>query len=79
MNQIRWNDLPMRFTQDSIDREIFKPEGPAMCSIEQAKRLLNDAEFYIEPYGPDEVEAALIRSAKAVAHVLMKRLGNGKG
>ena len=79
MNQIQWNDLPMRFTQDSIDREVFKPEGPAMCSTEQAKRLLNDAEFYIEPYGPDIVDAGLIRSAKAVALVLSKRLGNGKG
>lgn len=74
MTEVRWNDLPMRFTQDSIDREVFKPEGPAMCSKEQAKMLLSDAEFYIEPYGPDEVDAGLIRSAKAVALVLAKRL-----
>lgn len=79
MKMIQWNDLPMRFTQDSIDREVFKPEGPAVCSREQAERLLNDAEFYIEPYGPDIVDAGLIRSAKAVALVLTKRLGNGKG
>lgn len=75
MTEVRWNDLPMRFTRDSIDREVFEPEGPAMCSKEQAEKLLSDAEFYIEPYGPDEVDAGLIRSAKAVAQVLMKRLG----
>ena len=78
MKMVQSNDLTVRFTQESIDREIFKPEGTAVCSREQAERLLNDAEFYIEPYGPDIVDAGLIRSAKAVALVLTKRLGNGK-
>jgi hypothetical protein len=63
---IKWIDLPPRFTRDSIDREVFKPEGRAYCSDTQAARLLEDAKFYVEPYGPDECPPGLKQSARAL-------------
>ena len=70
----RWDDLPTYFVQDSIDREVFKPEGQVYCSPEQMKVLLADAEFYTEPDGPDQVFPGLKLSALAVIRHIKLRL-----
>lgn len=73
-HKIRWDDLPPRFTRDSIDRDIFQPEGLQYCSPAQARRLLDDAEFYTEDHGPDVDVADLKASARHLIPKLKDRI-----
>jgi hypothetical protein len=73
-HRIQWDDLPPRFTHDSIDREIFQPEGRQHCSPAQARRLLDDAEFYLDPDGPDVDVADLKASARHLVPKLRERI-----
>ena len=73
---LKWSDLPQRFIRDSIDREVFQPEGQMYCSLKQARKLLDDAEFYIEPLGPDLCPPGLKQSARALVGKIRQWLEN---
>jgi hypothetical protein len=64
----------MYFTQDSIERQIFKPESEMHATREQLRDLLDDAKFYSDANGPDECPDGLIPSAKRVVVRVQKLL-----
>jgi hypothetical protein len=67
---INWSKLPPRFTQDSIERGIFKPATDTHATVSQLLVLLSDAEFYADKHGPDQCSPGLIVSARATVKAL---------
>lgn len=57
--------FPPYFMNDSIERQVFCPETETHATVDQVRELLADAEFYIDPHGPDTCPPGLISSARA--------------
>lgn len=75
---IDWRKFPPYFTQDSIERGIFKPESETHATPAQIRSLLSDAEYYADSLGPDQCPAGLVPSARRVIEHCRRAL-NGTG
>lgn len=72
--------LPAKFWNDHADRELpagvlIKTRGNRVqvnCTHDELAEILNDAEYYSDPAGPDDYEgrAAMVRSAKATVRAI---------
>lgn len=76
---IDWTKLPPKFTNDSAEREIFKPETDTHATVAQLRSLLLDAEYYTDALGPDQCPPGLVASARATVKALRRMFGEKEG